>query len=192
MSYPMSNMLSILSWNVRGLNSPVRREVVRDMILKIRPMVVCLKETKLSAFTQQLVLEIIGSNLDMHSFLWAEGTRGGILLAWQSDFIEGSILLLRDFSLSMVFKLKWCASNFCLTTIYGLTDEDAKHLFLTGLISLRPNPTRPWVAIGDFNQIYAVSDKNNKNMNRWSMRRFRHAIDQCELFELNLQNRRYT
>jgi exonuclease III len=184
----MSNMLSILSWNVHVLNSPVRREVVRDMILTVRPMVVCLQETKLSAFTQQLVMETIGSNLDMHSFLPDEGTRGGILLACQSDFTEGSTLLLRGFSLSMVFKLKWCASNFCLTTIYGLTDENAKHLFLTELISLRPNLARPWVAIGDFNQIYAASDKNNKNLNRWSMRRFMHALDQCELFELNLQN----
>jgi exonuclease III len=188
----MSNMLSILNWNVHGLNSLVRREVVRDMILTIWPTVVCLQKTKLSAFTQQLVVQTVGPNLDKHSFLPAEGTRGGILLAWQSDYTEGSNLMLRDFSLSMDFKLKWCTSNFYLTTIYGPTDEEAKQLFLTELISLRPNPTRPWVAIGDFNQMYATSDKNNMNLSRGSMRRFRHALDQCELFELSLQNRRYT
>jgi hypothetical protein len=43
----MAECFSILSWNVRGLNSPARREVVRDMVLMHRPNLVCLQETKL-------------------------------------------------------------------------------------------------------------------------------------------------
>jgi hypothetical protein len=72
----MSNMLSVLSWNVRGLNSPSRREVVRDVILVVRPAIVCLQEMKLSAISTQLVVEIVGHHFDRFEFLSANGTRG--------------------------------------------------------------------------------------------------------------------
>jgi hypothetical protein len=113
-------------------------------------------------------------------------------LAWQSDCIEGSNLLLRNVSLTIDFKPRWGISSFCLTTVYGPTDEEAKQMFLTELNSLKPNPARPWVALGDFNQIYAASDKNNLNLNRGNMGRFRNALDQCDPFELSLQNCKYT
>jgi hypothetical protein len=48
----MSDLLSVFNWNVRGLNSLVRRETVRDMVQSVKPVVVCLQETKLALFTQ--------------------------------------------------------------------------------------------------------------------------------------------
>jgi hypothetical protein len=57
----------------------VPKQIAR--LITTRPAVLCLRETKLAAFTQQLVIETVGPSLDMHSFLPAEGTRGGILLA---------------------------------------------------------------------------------------------------------------
>jgi endonuclease/exonuclease/phosphatase family metal-dependent hydrolase len=65
-------------------------------------------------------------------------------------------------------------------------------MYLTELITLKPNPAKPWVVLGDFNQIYVVSGKNNLNLNCRNMGRFRNALDSCELFELSLQNRKYT
>jgi hypothetical protein len=40
---------------------------------------------------------------------------------------------LRDYSLSVDFRLKWCAASFCLTSVYVPTDEEAKQLFLAEL-----------------------------------------------------------
>jgi exonuclease III len=48
----MSDLLSVFNWNVRGLNSLERRETVRDMVQSVKPVVVCLQETKLALFTQ--------------------------------------------------------------------------------------------------------------------------------------------
>jgi hypothetical protein len=50
----------------------------------------------------------------------------------------------------------------------------------------------PCLITGDFNLIYQASDKNNLNINRRLMGKFRAAIDSCELLELCLQNRRFT
>jgi hypothetical protein len=42
--------------------------------------------------------------------------------------------------------------------------------------------------LGDFNLIYKARDKNNLNLNRQLMGKFRHALNDCELFEFSLQN----
>jgi hypothetical protein len=46
--------------------------------------------------------------------------------------------------------------------------------------------------LSDFNLIYEVRDNNNQNINWRLMGRFRHVLDTCELFEFELQNRRFT
>jgi hypothetical protein len=59
-------------------------------------------------------------------------------------------------------------------------------------VSPRPHSPTPWLVLGDFNLIYKARDKNNLNLNRQLMGKFRHALDDCELFEFSLQNRKFT
>ena len=40
--------LRLLSWNVRGLNNPWKREVCKNLLKEWRCDIVCLQETKLS------------------------------------------------------------------------------------------------------------------------------------------------
>jgi hypothetical protein len=40
--------------------------------------------------------------------------------------------------------------------------------------------------------IYQASDKNNLNLKRRLVGSFSHTMDRCELFEFNLQNRKFT
>jgi hypothetical protein len=40
--------------------------------------------------------------------------------------------------------------------------------------------------IGDFNLIYQATDKNNLNLNRRLMGKFRRTLDECELIEMTL------
>jgi exonuclease III len=47
--------LCLLSWNVRGLNSSHKRELIRYWLRKWNCDVVCLQETKLADFDLQLV-----------------------------------------------------------------------------------------------------------------------------------------
>jgi hypothetical protein len=67
--YSMSNHLSILSWNVCGLNTPAMREAVRGTITEANPMITCLQEVKMSSFTPQLLAETVESRLDKFSLL---------------------------------------------------------------------------------------------------------------------------
>ena len=91
--YIMSeNDAKILNWNVRGLNSVARREVVRLMCQQARPYIICLQETKLNEIDGPLAMEFLGQNYHTSfEFLPADDTRGGILIAWDHDYIQGEL-----------------------------------------------------------------------------------------------------
>jgi exonuclease III len=103
----MSELLSVFNWNVRRLNMPARREAFHEMVQSVRPMLVCLQETKLSLINQQLASEILGHNLDGYCYLPVNGTKGGILVGWQTDHVEATNCVLKDFSLSVEIKFKF-------------------------------------------------------------------------------------
>jgi exonuclease III len=44
--------ISILSWNVCGLNERARRDAVHTLIDDVRPCIVCLQEAKLGVISQ--------------------------------------------------------------------------------------------------------------------------------------------
>jgi hypothetical protein len=82
--------------------------------------------------------------------------------------------------------------SFLLTTCNGPPDDRRKEEFLQEMISIKPASQIPWLIMGDFNLIYKASDKNNLNLNRRLMGKFRAALDDCELMEICLQNRKFT
>jgi exonuclease III len=84
----MAESHSVISWNVRGLNAPVRREVVRDMVASSRPSVACLQETNMVVITAQIVGETLCQRFQGFTHLSALGTRGGILIAWDMEQVE--------------------------------------------------------------------------------------------------------
>lgn len=71
-----SGELSVMSWNVRGLNDAAHRELVKETTSSVRPAVVCLPETKISNMTPTVLLESVGHRLASYHTLDADGTRG--------------------------------------------------------------------------------------------------------------------
>ena len=72
--------MKLISWNIRGLNSPGKHKILKTMIQKERPNILFLQETKCNS-------EMIGSIL---SKAWpncssvavdASGTSGGLAIA---------------------------------------------------------------------------------------------------------------
>jgi hypothetical protein len=79
-----------------------------------------------------------------------------------------------------------------LTCVYGPQAEADKIAFLAELRDIRGIHRAPWALCGDFNMIYRDEDKNNGNLNRRMMGRFRRFLNDCELKEIYLHGRRYT
>ncbi|KAG2658439.1 hypothetical protein PVAP13_1KG219610, partial [Panicum virgatum] len=73
-----------LVWNVRGLNSRARRNVVRELIAQENISLLSLQETKLDTCSAIIIMETCGAGFNF-VFLPASNTCGGILLAWKSN-----------------------------------------------------------------------------------------------------------
>jgi hypothetical protein len=183
---------------MRGLNSPARREVVCDMVLSANPLkqppreLIYLQETKLASITPLLLSKAAAQRIDGYEFSPAVGTRGGILLGWDSDYIETPNMQCKNYSLITEIKIIMNKSAFQITVVYGPTDDSEKEAFLAELSSSKPSASSPWIVLGDFNLIYEARDKNNLNVNRRLMGRFIHVLDSCEIFEFALQTRKFT
>jgi exonuclease III len=79
-----------------------------------------------------------------------------------------------------------------LTCVYGPQGDEDKINFLQELRSVRSHCQGPWVVAGDFNLIYKEEDKNNANLNRAMMGRFRRTLNDLALMELPLTGRKFT
>ena len=82
--------LQLLSWNVRGLNNPQKREVCKNLPKEWKCDVVCYQETKLSSLNSSVVRSLWGSPFLDWVALDAMGIAewGGVLLVWDKRVYE--------------------------------------------------------------------------------------------------------
>ncbi len=82
------SMFSVCCWNVRGLNNPLKRIVVRSVISNLRNVVVCLQETKVRHVSGSFLRSFGGSFLDKRQFIEADGASRGIITCWSSRIFD--------------------------------------------------------------------------------------------------------
>ena len=80
---------NIICWNVRGLNDGAKRATVRNQILSTGATLVCLQETKITAWNQTLLTETVGADMANNVVcLPSIGASGGILIATSERFFR--------------------------------------------------------------------------------------------------------
>ena len=190
----LENNLSILCWNVRGLNCPNRRATVHETIAASSCHLVCIQDSKLQNVDPFVATYLGGQRLKNFAQRPADGTKGGILLLWDESTVSVTDVQMGVYFLSASVALKNTSDpkTFKLTTVYGPTRSNNKDAFFLELSSQKPPPGTRWLVNGDFNQIYRARDKNRANVDRSRLVRFRNTLNACELKEIHLQNRRFT
>ena len=96
--------IKIISWNVRGVNDPDKRRVIKSFLRSNRVDLVCLQETKV-----QQMNNVTARSLGVGRFLnWralnAEGSARGILLLWDKRRISLVDSVAGSFSVSCLFR----------------------------------------------------------------------------------------
>jgi hypothetical protein len=108
--------LTLLNWNVRGLNAPVKRSAVCDMAKVVHATVVCIQETKLNQLDYRLVSKMLGQKFNSNfSFLPAMGTCGGILIAASEDHFKLIALCRTHHILNVTIQMLNDATKWVLT-----------------------------------------------------------------------------
>ena len=177
------------------MNDLARRGVVFAVIRKHNVSVVCLQETKLQFIDISIVKQCCGPLFTEFCYAPADGTRGGILIAWKPDTFQCSVQLFSPWSVAINGKLQQTQKNLNLFAVYGPQSDPDKVAFLQelqGRITSDLPPNTATIVVGDFNMIVKASDKSNTNVNRRNMARFRKFINDMQLKDLYLHGRRYT
>jgi hypothetical protein len=139
-----------------------------------------MQETKMELICSSVVLEMLGSEFD-----------DGILLAWKSRVVTITDPMFSANTLSA--KVATAAGTpWWITIVYGPQSDADKITFLQELRDVCAACPGPWLLCGDFNLIYRIEDKNNSNLNRRMMGRFRRLFNDLALKEIYLNGRRYT
>ncbi|WVZ54663.1 hypothetical protein U9M48_005428, partial [Paspalum notatum var. saurae] len=183
----------ILNWNVRGLNSIARRQVVRDLIFDHKATVVCLQETKMEIVDDSIIIQALGPQFaNSYATLPATGTCGGVILAVSSDFYQLHNVEIGQFSISASIQRLTDNNIWSITGVYGPQADADKLLLLAEIRALKQRVLPRWTVMGDFNMIFRASQKNNDRINRRLMGSFKALLDELELKEIHLHGRKFT
>ena len=93
--------LKMMSWNVRGLNDPWKRLIVRNLLREWNCDVVCLQETKLAGMDRQLIGSLWSCPYVDWVVLDADQTASGILMMWDRRVLEKLEVMVGHFFVSV-------------------------------------------------------------------------------------------
>jgi hypothetical protein len=115
---------------------------INILVQSCRPVVVCLQETKFIHIFQRDVLSILGQNFSSFVALPAQGTRGGILVAWGDGSTKVERYRVHRHSVTVLCQedgqQPWWFSG-----IYGPHEDAEKPAFLDELREVRSFCTGP-------------------------------------------------
>lgn len=184
---------SLLSWNVRGLNNQAKQEDVKQVVQLHKPLFICLHETKPDHIDPPLISRILGQVSSANfSYLPADRTRGGILLACRDLTYQFLDVLIKQYTISVNVVDNRNGSQWTLTGVYGPHENLDKRIFLRELRSLKSLALPTWLIIGDFNLICSDQDKTNNHIDRRMISRFRRALNHMVVKEIPLVGKKFT
>ena len=122
----------------------------------------------MAVIDDRVVRESLGSVFDGFFFLPTDGTRGGILLDWQSTLVSVSNPHLSDNTITAHISVEG-GQSWWFTGVYGPQGDANKRAFLQELQDIWDLHAGPWMVAGDFNLITDPEDKNQGVFHRGLM-----------------------
>ena len=185
--------IKILSWNVRGLNDPDKRTVVKGLLNRWKCSVVCLQETKLRVVDERVVRSLWGRGRWVKwECLRADGTAGGILLMWDSRLLTCLDHAVGNHSISCLFKNEEDGNTWAFAGVYGPHLRSDRRELWEELSGIRSVWGTPWVCGGDFNVVRYSYERVGGKSPVSAMRDFSEYITEEELVDLPLEGDCFT
>ncbi|KAL6615246.1 hypothetical protein ACP70R_037516 [Stipagrostis hirtigluma subsp. patula] len=120
----------------------VLRDAVRKVVDDSKPILVCIQETKLAVISDWDVCSLLGRDFQDYVYLAAQGTRGGVLVAWRQGFLTSDQHLVHRHSVSVRFSLD-DEPAWWFTGVYGPHQDADKAGFLDELREVREHCQGP-------------------------------------------------
>ncbi|KAA3480509.1 Exo_endo_phos domain-containing protein [Gossypium australe] len=122
----------------------------------------------------------------------AEGTRGGLCLAWKDD-IDVTLRSFSNWHLDVLVKEEGIQEEWQFTGLYGSSYLRDHNLVWNLLRRLSQEGNFPWMVAGDFNEImYSFEKKKGIPRDHKRMEIFREALEECNLMDIGYSGVWYT
>jgi len=157
-------LMKLISWNMRGFNSPSKHRMLKNMIQLEKPAIVFLQETKSTKASLERILNKAWHGSRSVS-VDAVGASGGLAIVWNPQ-----ILTLQDFHathnfIQATFHLLGTELHGLLTNTYFPQYLHQKLEVLEALTALNATRQYPlWISGGDFNIITNLKEKKGGRM----------------------------
>ncbi len=178
--------LKILSWNVRGINNPHKRDRVKFWLRQWQCDIVCLQETKLDTLDRRVIRNVWGNSYVDWVVLDAVGTAGGVLLLCDKRIVEKIDSFVGRFSVSCLWRGVCDGFTWVGTGLYGPTCDVTRQELWAELRGIRQMWSNPWCVFGDFYIIRFPSERLRRIRLTPPMLDFSYFIQDLNLVNLPL------
>jgi exonuclease III len=184
--------LKLLTWNVRGLNDPKKRIVLKNWLRKWKVDIVCLQKTKLDKVDGRVIQSIWGNRFVGWEVLNAVNTAGGVLLLWDKRVVNQVDSKVGIFSVSCRWKSLIDGFEWVGTGVYGPNRDESRSELWEELSEVRHQWSQPWCIFGDFNVVRFPSERRGCVRINPAMVDFSDFIEGFHLVDLPLNGGLYT
>lgn len=187
--------MKVISFNIRGLVSRVKKEELHSLIRKHQIDICCIQETKMENLTELNCREIWGSNNVGWAHRESVGRAGGIAILWNSNsFVCSSSW---DMDGAVIINGMWGAERVdcCFISVYAPCRLDERiELWDRLKLIIQQNSSSCLCLVGDFNSIRFPDERVSRsgNLNWNDLREFDDFISDSLLIDLPLQGRKFT
>lgn len=185
--------MKLLSWNLRGCNSPLKKRLLKRKIDIEKPTIVFLQETKCSSEEMDKISRRAwkGVMVAAHD---AEGAARGFAILWNPNLVSISNLCTTSFSISRRFHILGSDIKGVVTNVYDPFQPSKKYAFLSNLESLKEWVENDhWLIGGDFNIIQSLEEKKGGiRLISVASTLFNTFIDEMKLVDIRSTNELFT
>jgi hypothetical protein len=139
---------SVLNWNVRGLNSADKCNVIRSKIEESSCAVFCIQKTKKQHFEPSNIQKIAPKWFNKYSFVPSEGASGGLLVGWNSSIFIGEVLYSSKFAITIHLTTQHNVEKWKLITVYGPCQGRDRQDVMDWLNAVQINDDENWMCVG--------------------------------------------
>ncbi|XP_066324011.1 uncharacterized protein [Miscanthus floridulus] len=182
----------LLFWNVRGINSQEKWDVIRGKIDESACQIVCIQETKRESFDQFYIKKFCPRSLDRFAFFPSVGASGGLLTVWNNSLFDGTLVQANSYAVTVKMLSRLENNSFHVTNIYGPSHSPEKLGFVTWLINLDTTEFEDWIIGGDFNLIRHPENRNKPGGDLGEMNMFNELITDLDLTEIPFSGRSFS
>jgi exonuclease III len=110
---------NILNWNVRGLNSIEKCNVIRSKIEESSCSIYCIQETKSQHLDPSDIRKFAPKRFNKFAHFPSDGASGGLLIGWNGSIFIGEVIFSSKYALTVSLTAQHNAEKWKITTVYG-------------------------------------------------------------------------